>query len=66
VDDQQVRPPAVARVHLEGDDLQFTPSFVGPDIEPGIGTTGRGDRGRFGGARTYRAEARPMRCLRAD
>jgi hypothetical protein len=49
VDDQQVRLPTVARVPLEGDYLQFTPSVVGPDIEPGIGTTGRGDRGRFGG-----------------
>jgi hypothetical protein len=53
-------------VHFEGDDLQFTPSFVGPDVEPGIGATGRGDRGRFGGGQDVPGEVRPMRCLRAD
>ena len=48
VDDQQVVLAAVGRLHLDGDDLQFSASFVEAYVEPGVGPAGGGDRRRSG------------------
>jgi hypothetical protein len=37
---------SIGRLQLDADVLQFSASFIRPDVEPGIGTAGGGDQRR--------------------